>query len=66
MQLDKNLFPKQHFNLGGSGLDIAHAVLPLNDGRLLVTGTSESQNGLFLNNRGGKDIFVALWDVVLE
>lgn len=66
LQLDKNLFPKQHFNLGGSGLDIAHAVLPLNDGRLLVTGTSESQNGLFLNNRGGKDIFVALWDVVLE
>lgn len=66
LQLDKNLFPQQHFNLGGSGLDIAHAVLPLNDGRLLVTGTSESQNGLFLNNRGGKDIFVALWDVVLE
>lgn len=66
LQLDKNLFPKQHFNLGGSGFDIAHALLPLNDGRLLVTGTSESQNGLFLNNRGGKDIFVALWDVVLE
>ena len=66
LQLDQNLFPQQHFSLGGSGLDIAHAVLPLNDGRLLVTGTSESQNGLFLNNRGGKDIFIALWDVVLE
>ena len=58
--------PQQHFNLGGNGLDIAHAVLPLEDGRLLVVGTSESQNGLFLNNRGGKDIFIALWDVVLE
>ena len=66
LQLDQNLFPQQHFNLGGNGLDIAHAVLPLEDGRLLVVGTSESQNGLFLNNRGGKDIFIALWDVVLE
>ena len=66
LQLDQNLFPQQHFNLGGSGLDIAHAVLPLNDGRLLVAGTTESRNGLFLNNRGGKDIFIALWDVVLE
>ncbi len=66
LQLDKNRFPKQHFTLGGSGLDIAHAVLSLNDGRLVVVGTSESQDGPFLNNQGDKDIFVALWDVVLE
>ncbi|MGB0366872.1 MAG: hypothetical protein ACPGC8_04475 [Flavobacteriaceae bacterium] len=66
LQLDQNLFPQQHFNLGGSGLDIAHAVLPLKDGRLLVVGTSESQEGLFQNNKGDKDIFVALWDVILE
>ena len=66
LQLDQNLFPQQHFNLGGNGLDIAHAVLPLEGGRLFVVGTSESQSGLFLSNRGGKDIFIALWDVVLE
>lgn len=66
LQLDQNLFPQQHFNLGGSGLDIAHAALPLEDGRLLVVGTSESQDGLFQNNQGGKDIFVALWDVISE
>ena len=66
LQLDQNLFPKQHFNLGGNALDIAHAVLLLEDGRLLVVGTSESQDGLFQNNQGGKDIFVALWDVISE
>ena len=66
LQLDQNLFPQQHFNLGGNALDIAHAVLPLEDGRLLVVGTSESQDGLFQNNQGGKDIFVALWDVISE
>lgn len=66
LQLDQNLFPKQHFNLGGNALDIAHAILPLEDGRLLVVGTSESQDGLFQNNQGGKDIFVALWDVISE
>jgi hypothetical protein len=66
LQLDQNLFPQQHFNLGGSGLDIAHAALPLEDGRLLVVGTSESQDGLFQNNQGGKDIFVALWNVISE
>ncbi len=66
LQLDQNRYPKQHFNLGGSGLDIAHAVLPLEDGRLVVVGTSESQDGPFKNNRGDKDIFIALWDVVLE
>ena len=66
LQLDQNLFPQQHFNLGGNALDIAHAILPLEDGRLLVVGTSESQDGLFQNNQGGKDIFVALWDVISE
>ena len=66
LQLDQNLFPQQHFNLGGNGLDIAHAVLPLEDRKLLVVGTSESQEGLFQNNQGEKDIFVALWNVVLE
>ena len=66
LQLDQNLFPQQHFNLGGNALDIAHAVLPLEDGRLLVVGSSESQDGLFQNNQGGKDIFVALWDVISE
>jgi len=66
LQLDQNLFPQQHFNLGGSGLDIAHAVLALEDGKVLVVGTSESQDGLFQNNQGGKDVFVALWDVILE
>lgn len=66
LQLDANRYPMQHFSLGGSGLDIAHAILTLDDGRLLVVGTSESQDGPFQNNRGDKDIFIAIWDVVLE
>jgi len=32
----------------------------------LVVGSSESQDGLFQNNQGDKDIFVALWDVISE
>ncbi|MGB1448913.1 MAG: hypothetical protein ACPG8F_03650 [Flavobacteriaceae bacterium] len=66
LQLDKNHFPIQHFNLGGSGQDLAHALLPRANGQIIVVGSTESQNGPFENNRGDKDLFVALWDVVLE
>lgn len=66
LQLDENYFPKQHFTLGGSGLDIAHAIGLLEDGRLVVVGSTESQDAPFQNNRGGKDVFIALWDVISE
>ena len=66
LQLDKNKFPKQHFSLGGSGLDIAHAIVELPLGGILVVGSTESVDGPFANNRGDKDIFLAHWDAILE
>ncbi len=66
LQLDKNHFPKQHFSLGGSGQDIAHALLPFANEQIIVVGSTESRDNPFENNRGDKDIFIALWDVVLE
>ena len=66
LQLDQNKFPKQHFSLGGSGLDIAHAIVELPQGGILVVGSTESADGSFSGNRGNKDIFLALWDGILE
>ncbi len=66
MQLDHNYLPKQTFSLGGSGLDIAHALIELPTGGILVVGASESTDGLFANNKGDKDLFIALWDEILE
>ncbi len=66
LQLDQNKFPKQHFSLGGSGLDIAHAIVELPQGGILVVGSTESADGSFTGNRGNKDIFLALWDGILE
>ena len=65
-QLDQNKFPKQHFSLGGSGLDLAHAMVELTQGGILVVGSTESTDGPFAGNRGDKDIFLALWVDVLE
>ena len=65
-QLDQNKFPKQYFSLGGSGLDLAHAMVQLTQGGILVVGSTESTDGPFADNRGDKDIFLALWNDVLE
>ena len=64
--MDSNQFPKQQFTLGGSGQDLAHALVEYGQGGVLVTGSTESADGDFTQNRGDKDIFIAYWDLISQ
>lgn len=64
--MDQNQFPLQHFNLGGSRQDLAHALVEYGQGGVLVCGSTESADGDFSQNRGDKDIFVAYWDLISQ
>lgn len=66
MQLNDNLLPQQTFTLGGNSTDLAHALVVLEDLSLVVVGSTESTNGIFQNNRGNKDVFIARWHAVIE
>ena len=46
-------------SIGGSSLDIAHDIIELSSGKVIVVGETESADGLFVGNRGNKDIVVA-------
>jgi hypothetical protein len=48
--------------LGGEGLDLAEAITINSKGDLIVVGSTESTSGLFSNSKGGKDLFVAVWN----
>ena len=48
--------------LGGEGLDLAEAITMNSKGDLIVVGSTESTSGLFSNSKGGKDLFVAVWN----
>ncbi len=41
LQLDQNKFPKQYFSLGGSGLDLAHAMVQWTQGVYLLWGVQK-------------------------
>lgn len=64
--VDSNQFPQQQFTLGGSGQDLAHALVEYGQGGVLVTGSTESADGDFTQNRGDKDIFIAYWDLISQ
>jgi hypothetical protein len=46
-------------SLGGSALDLAHDVIELSSGKIIVIGETESTDGPFQENRGNKDIVIA-------
>ena len=47
-------------NIGGTGLDFAQSAVQLQDGRVVVAGSSESSDNQILQNQGGKDILIVL------
>lgn len=65
-QLDFNQHIQQQFSIGGSGQDLAHALVQRPSGGILVVGSTESGDGDFSNPRGEKDIFIAYLDAITE
>ena len=65
-QLNDRLLPDQQFSLGGNATDLAHAMTILADQSIVVVGSTESTDGLFGNNHGDKDVFIARWHPINE
>ncbi len=62
MRLNSNRLLLDSFSLGGSALDIAHDIIELSSGKVIVVGETESTNAPFDGNKGGKDILIAQWN----
>lgn len=61
MRLSSNRVLLNSLSLGGLGLDLAHDIIELSSGKIIVVGETESTNAPFNENHGGKDIFIAQW-----
>ena len=48
--------------LVGNGLDLGEALSNFSNGKILVVGSTESTSGDFQNSKGGKDLFIAVWN----
>ena len=48
--------------LGGDGLDQGEAIAVNSKGSVIVVGSTDSRSGQFPNSKGGKDLFVAIWN----
>ena len=46
-------------SIGGSALDIAHDIIELSSGKIIVIGETESIDGPFQENHGNKDLVIA-------
>jgi len=46
------------FSLGGLSVDLAHDIIELSSGKIIVVGETESVDGLFQGNHGNKDLVV--------
>lgn len=66
LQLNAKQHPQQQFTIGGSGQDLAHALVQRQGGGIVVVGSTESRDGDFQDTRGEKDVFIAFWDAVSE
>ena len=66
LQLDSNQHVQQHFTVGGSGQDLGHALVQRQGGGIVVVGSTQSRNGDIANSHGGKDVFIAFWDAIIE
>mgnify|MGYP003330043525 FL=1 len=48
--------------LVGDGLDQGEAIAVNSKGSVIVVGSTDSRSGQFPNSKGGKDLFVAIWN----
>jgi hypothetical protein len=48
--------------LSGDGLDFGEKMVLTDMGKIILVGSTESNSGQFQNTKGGKDLFVAIWN----
>ena len=61
IQLSKNRILKEIFEIGAEGEDIANSLIHFNENEIIVAGYSDSRGDYFVENKGGKDIFLAFF-----
>ena len=61
IQLSKNRILKEIFEIGAEGEDIANSLIHFNENEIIVAGYSDSKKDYFVENKGGKDIFLAFF-----
>ena len=61
IQLSKNRILKETFEIGAEGEDIANSLIHFNENEIIVAGYSDSKEDYFIENKGGKDIFLAFF-----
>ncbi len=61
IQLSKNRILKEIFQIGAEGEDIANSLIYFNENEIIVAGNSDSKEDYFIENKGGKDIFLAFF-----
>ena len=61
IQLSKNRILKEFLTIGAEGEDIANSLIHFNENEIIVAGYSDSKEGFFSENKGGKDIFLAFF-----
>ena len=61
IQLSKNRILKEIFQIGAEGEDIANSLIHFNENEIIVAGYSDSKEDYFIENKGGKDIFLAFF-----
>ena len=61
IQLSKNRILKEVFEIGAEGEDIANSLIHFNENEIIVAGYSDSKEDYFIENKGGKDIFLAFF-----
>ena len=61
IQLSKNRILKEILSIGAEGEDIANSLIHFNENEIIVAGYSDSKEDFFVENNGGKDIFLAFF-----
>tara|TARA_X000000368_G_scaffold418189_1_gene416953 strand:- start:2852 stop:4171 length:1320 start_codon:yes stop_codon:yes gene_type:complete len=61
VQLSKNRILKKVLAIGAEGEDIANSLIHFNENEIIVAGYSDSRGDYFVENKGGKDIFLAFF-----
>ena len=61
IQLSKNRILKEILSIGAEGEDIANSLIHFNENEIIVAGYSDSKEDFFVENKGGKDIFLAFF-----